>query len=99
MLEKEVERHLVKAIKAKGGLCLKFNCLSMAGVPDRIVLLPYGQFAFVEVKAPGKKLRALQVKRKQQFEKLGFKVFIMDELDKVNAFIDEVENGYEVCST
>ncbi|MFU2163229.1 VRR-NUC domain-containing protein [Streptococcus pluranimalium] len=90
MLEKEIERQLVKSIKEKGGLCLKFNCLSMNGVPDRIILMPFGNFCFVEVKAPGKKLRPLQLKRKSQFEKLGFDVYVVDEITRIDELVDRL---------
>ncbi len=54
----------------------------MAGVPDRLVLLPKGKIYFVELKAPGKKLRPLQLKRKEQLESLGFKVYVIDSYEK-----------------
>lgn len=55
MQEKEVEQKLVKAVKLTGGICLKFISHGFDGVPDRLVLLPQGRMAFVELKAPGKK--------------------------------------------
>lgn len=99
MLEKEIERQLVKSTKAKGGLCLKFNCLSMNGVPDRLLLMPYGKVAFVEVKAPGKKLRALQIKRKKQFESLGFEVFVIDDITHIDVLIGKWEKKNEIYTT
>ena len=39
MLEKDIEQSLVKHIKAKGGLCIKLNSSTMAGLPDRLVIL------------------------------------------------------------
>lgn len=93
MLEKEIERQLVKSIKAKGGLCLKFNCLSMSGVPDRILFMPYGKVAFVEVKAHGKKLRVLQERRKKQFESLGFEVAVLDDIAHIDELVERLENG------
>jgi Uma2 family endonuclease len=45
---------------------------------------------FVELKAPGKSLRPLQIKRKEQLESLGFKVYIIDSYEKVDVFIQEV---------
>lgn len=59
MREKLIEQKLVKAVKAAGGLCPKFVSPGMAGMPDRLVLLPGSRLAFVEVKAPGKKPRPL----------------------------------------
>lgn len=66
MREKTVEAKLVAAVKAMGGLSPKFISPGYDGMPDRLVLLPNGILAFVELKAPGKKLRPLQVRRKAQ---------------------------------
>ena len=66
MLEKEIEQSLVRSVKKMGGRCLKFTCPGLDGVPDRLVLLPKGKCAFVELKAPDKKPRALQIKRMKQ---------------------------------
>ena len=64
MREKEVEQKLVKAVKARGGICPKWVSPGFDGMPDRIVFLPGRHIGFVEVKAPGEKPRALQkVKR------------------------------------
>ena len=64
--EKQIEQGLVKAVKNMGGIVPKFVSPGFDGMPDRIVLLPYGKFAFVEVKAPSKKPRPLQVSRHAQ---------------------------------
>lgn len=53
--EKQIEQSLVKAVKNMGGIAPKFVSPGFDGMPDRIVLLPHGLMAFVEVKAPGKK--------------------------------------------
>ena len=66
MREKEVEQKLVKAVKLAGGFCIKFTSPGFDGVPDRLVLLPKGRIAFIELKAPGKKPRALQKRRMKQ---------------------------------
>ena len=58
--------------KKRKGMALKFVSPGMNGVPDRIVLMPDGKMAFVELKAPGKKPRPLQLKRKRMLERLGF---------------------------
>ena len=49
MREHEIERKLVDAVKAKGGICWKFVSPGTAGVPDRIILMPNGRIAFVEL--------------------------------------------------
>ena len=74
MREKIIEQKLVTAVKKQGGICPKFVSPGFDGVPDRLVLLPHGKIAFVELKANGRKMRPLQVRRKRQLEQLGFLV-------------------------
>ena len=93
MLEREIERKLVNAVKERGGICWKFTSPGTAGVPDRIVLMPKGRIAFVETKAPGETMRPLQEKRKRQLESLGFKVFCLDSIEDIPKLISEIEGG------
>ena len=90
--EREIERTLVEAVRKTGGLALKFVSPGWSGAPDRIVLLPGGKAGFVEVKAPGKKPRPLQVRRKKQLEQMGFKVFVLDGMDQIGGIIDEIRS-------
>lgn len=91
MKEKYIEQKLVKAVKHMGGLCLKFTSPGFDGVPDRLVLLPGKKIAFIELKAPGKKLRPLQVRRKTQLEKLGFSVYCIDNLEQIGGVLYEIQ--------
>lgn len=84
MLEKYIEQKLVAAVKNMGGITPKFVSPGFNGMPDRIVLLPMGRIAFVELKAPGKKMRPLQVKRKSQLEALGFLVYCIDGVEQID---------------
>ena len=93
MLERAVERRLVIEAKKRGGLALKFVSPGMDGVPDRIVLLPRGKLAFVELKAPGKVMRPLQVRRKEQLEALGFSVYCVDGVEQIGGILDEIQGA------
>lgn len=93
MLEKEIEQMLVRSVKNIGGLCLKFICPGMDGVPDRLVLLPKGKCAFVELKTPGKKPRALQIKRFKQLTALGFLCFVIDGKEQIGGVIDAIQSA------
>lgn len=93
MLEKDIEQNLVKAVKRIGGLCIKFTSPGMDGVPDRLVLLPEGRMAFVELKAPGKNPRALQIRRMKQLSALGYKCFVIDSIDAIGGVIDAVQTS------
>ena len=86
--EREVEHQFVEAVRAAGGQALKFTSQSMNGVPDRLVLLLGGKCAFVELKAPGKQMRLLQRKRRQQLEALGFPVFCVDRPKQIQPALD-----------
>ena len=88
--EREIEKKLVEAVRKTGGLALKFVSPGWSGAPDRIVLLPGGKAGFVEVKAPGKKPRPLQARRKKQLEQMGFKVFVLDGTGQIGGIIDEI---------
>ncbi len=91
MRETEIERMLVKAVKAAGGICWKFVSPGTAGVPDRIVLMRSGRIGFVEVKAPGEKPRPLQKLRIKTLQDLEFKVFVLDSPEQIGEIIDEIQ--------
>ena len=57
--ESEIEAYLVKRVREAGGISYKFVSPGVVGVPDRIVIWN-GIVAFVEVKAPGGRVTALQ---------------------------------------
>lgn len=93
MLEKSIERRLVAEVKKRGGLAMKFISPGLDGMPDRLVLFPGAKLAFVELKAPGKKMRSLQVKRAKKLIALGFKVYCIDRLDLIGGVIDEIQSS------
>ena len=63
MLERHVELALVRAANAASVACWKFTSLSMAGVPDRIIIHPTsGRVGFIEVKRPGGVPTTLQLR-------------------------------------
>ena len=92
MREKTVESKLVKAVKSMGSLAPKFISPGLDGVPDRLVLLPGGKMAFIELKAPDKKLRPLQVRLKRKLESLGFLVYCMDRPDQIGVILSEIQS-------
>ena len=90
MREKTIERKLVEAVKGVEGIALKFVSPGFDGMPDRLVLLPGGKLAFVEVKAPGEKPRPLQTARHRMLRKLGFKVYVLDAEADIDKIVKEV---------
>jgi VRR-NUC domain. len=88
--EKQVEQTLVRAARQRGGIALKFVSPAYDGMPDRLVLMFGGRCAFVEVKAPGKRPRPLQWSRHRFLQRLGFRVYVLDDPAKVAGILDEI---------
>ena len=93
MQEKTIEKKLADAVKARGGLAPKLTSPGFDGMQDRIVLMPGGRIAFVEVKAPGKAPRPLQEARHRLLRQLGFRVYVLDDESQIGGILDEI------CST
>lgn len=91
MLERTIENKLRKATKQAGGIALKFTSPGLAGVPDRLIILPPGRYAFIEVKRPGTKPRPLQKTRHTQLKKLGCHIYIIDHPDQIPGIIHEIQ--------
>ncbi len=90
MREKAIEKKLVQAVKAVGGIAPKFTSPGFDGMPDRIVLLPGGHMSFVEAKAPSEKPRPLQLARHRLLRGLGFRVYVLDDERQIGGILDEI---------
>ena len=91
MREKELERKLAQAVKTLGGICPKFTSPGFDGMPDRLVLLPGGRLAFVEVKRAGQQPRALQLSRHGMLRRLGFQVHVLDDIWQIGAILNAIQ--------
>lgn len=90
MLEKDVEKKLASEAKKRGLMCIKLVSVNLNGLPDRLILTEDGRVGFVELKAPGKKPRLLQIRRHEELKKRGFKVFVLDDVEKIGGILDEI---------
>ena len=75
-----------------GGITFKFTSPSTKGVPDRIVIYK-GVVAFVEVKRPGEKPRALQRYWLKELEYQNIKATVVSTFEEVDNFIAELFGG------
>lgn len=91
--EKVIERKLVEAVKANGGMCIKLLCDNLLGLPDRMVLMPHSKIAFVELKTTGQKPRRIQVFMHKKLRALGFRVEVIDTAEGINNFINSINYG------
>ncbi len=85
VLERDVERHLVRRVKEAGGLALKWISPGMAGVPDRICVMPGGRIVLVELKRPGGALRPVQVRVIGILQRLGAEVVVLNSKEQIDA--------------
>ena len=90
MREYVIENEFVKAVRKAGGVAYKLTSQTANGLPDRLVLFFPAKTVFVELKAPGKMLRPLQIKRKHQLNKLGFPVLCIDRFSQIKPCIDAI---------
>ena len=89
MLEKDIEKQLKRKVESRipGAMCMKFVSPGISGVPDRMILLPYGVVVFVELKRPGEVLRPLQRCIVERMRKIGQTVFEVDNPYKVDILV------------
>ena len=93
MREKQIENKLATEAKKLGGIEVKFVSPSFDGMPDRLVLIPDGHIAFVELKTSGKKPCPLQLSRHRLLRSLGFRVYVIDSVEQIGGMLDEVRTS------
>ena len=87
MLEKQIEKYLVKKVTQSKGLTFKWIS-TVAGVPDRIVFLN-NQARLVELKTETGHLSPRQVLVFDQLGEAGFPVHILRSYEDIEEFIRE----------
>jgi hypothetical protein len=85
MLEKQIEKYLVKKVTQSKGLTFKWIS-TVAGVPDRLVFLN-NQVHLVELKTADGKLSARQILVFDQLGEAGFPVYILRSYEDIEEFI------------
>ena len=84
--EKALERNLCAKVKELKGWAIKLVPFQVAGLPDRLVLMPGGKAYFVDVKSTGNKPTKLQIVIHTRLEALGFHVYVIDTSEKLIKF-------------
>ena len=86
--EAEIEAYFVKCVEEQlGGVALKLEVKGRRGWLDRLVLLPQGLTAIVELKAHYGKLSAQQRKRIDALERLGHDVAVLPSKTSVDVWV------------
>jgi hypothetical protein len=88
MRESEIEQHLVKQVKALGGEVRKVKWIGRRGAPDRLVMLPGREVAvWVELKAPGEKLKPHQAREHERMARMGQTLAVIDSIEGVEELL------------
>ena len=87
MRESDIEKHLVARVKAAGGEVRKAAWIGRAGAPDRRVMLPGKAPVWVELKAPGVKTEAHQVREHNRMRRLGELVEVIDSIEGIEGLL------------
>lgn len=85
--EKLLEAKLRQKMKDRGGWCLKLLSKHISGLPDRLCLFPGGRAAFAEIKTTGRKPRQIQEEVHQKLRSMGFRVEVIDSMEKLENFL------------
>lgn len=81
-----VEDHLLSQCKKLGFACYKYTVQGITGVPDRNIV-GNGHNVFLELKAPGEKLRRLQEVVVAEMRSKGAIVYVANTIEKVDAVL------------
>lgn len=92
--ERDIERYLVAQAKKLGGECRKVQWIGRRGATDRLVMLPHSFHVamqnydprpiWIELKAPGVKPEAHQLREHERMRKMGQRVEVVDSFARVD---------------
>jgi hypothetical protein len=85
--ERDIERALVKAVKAAGGEVRKLMWIGRRAAPDRLVKLPDKPPVFVELKAPGGRLSRLQEVEHRRMRAVGLRVEVVWRVEDIEGVL------------
>lgn len=86
--EKDLERTFSEKLnRTKKVWVIKLLSTFVKGLPDRMILCQGGYVGFAEIKTTGKKPTKIQTYIHEKLRALGFKVFVIDDLESRDAAI------------
>ena len=90
ILEKDIERYLVRRAIEHGGVAYKWVSPGRVGVADRIVLLPGGVVWFVELKTVKGRLSPLQQVFAADMRRMGMNYIVIRSKGEVDELLQRV---------
>lgn len=89
--EKALEKYLTDQVKLREGMCLKYYNAGATGWPDRIVMMPGGIMAWVELKSKGEKPAPLQRLRLEWLRENGYIADVVDSREDIDGLVDRLD--------
>jgi hypothetical protein len=90
MIERDLEKYLVREIKSVGAQCLKLAPAYMRGLPDRLVV-SFNKVYFVELKRDAtKRPTPIQTAVHQSLRLMGQDVRVVHDLNGVHELVDDI---------
>lgn len=93
-LEASLEAYFRRAVRTAGGLIYKV-APTVRGLPDRLVVLPGGVMALVELKAVGGRLSPIQEHLHAELAAIGSPVVVLTGREQINSWIGKRFDGLE----
>ena len=90
MLERDIERYLVRRAIEHGGKAYKWVSPGHVGVADRIVLLPGGRVWVVELKTVRGRLSPLQKIFAADMRRMGINYIVIRSKEEVDELLQRV---------
>ena len=90
LLERDIERYLVRRAIEHGGKAYKWVSPGHVGVADRIVLLPGGVVWFVELKSSTGRLSPLQKIFAADMVRMGMNYIVIRSKEEVDELLQRV---------
>ena len=90
LLERDIERYLVRRTVEHGGVAYKWVSPGRVGVADRIVLLPGGVVWFVELKTAKGRLSPWQKLFAADMRRMGMNYIVLRSKGEVDAYLSSL---------
>ncbi len=93
-IEKDLEKSFCKELTREKGFAIKLKSISAIGLPDRLALRFGGNLDFVEFKDFGEKLRPAQKMVAKHLIRMGFRYYVVDSYETLNAYFEKTLDVY-----
>ena len=97
--ESAIERELIAAVEARGGICEKIMCVGKRGFFDRLIILPGGRIIFAEIKRPrGGRISPHQRQYYDKLRTLGVEACFVRNSTDIVALLSQKEGPERVTA-